>query len=83
MLRHCAPNALDPIVHVDQRHRQPQVGRALPKTGPRGERENTARKVIGFMSSSQQDPDLLSHAYALQPTELLSVVEEKAPPSAG
>ena len=44
---------------------------------------NTGRKVVGFMTSSQQDPDLLSHVYVLEPTDLLHVVEEKAPPSAG
>jgi uncharacterized protein YbcI len=44
---------------------------------------NTGREVVGFMSSSQQDPDLLSHVYVLQPTDLLHAVEEKAPPSPG
>ena len=43
------------------------------------ERE-TGREVIGFMSSSQQDPDLLSHVYVLKPTDLLSVVPD--PPAA-
>jgi uncharacterized protein YbcI len=44
---------------------------------------HTGRKVVGFMTSSQQDPDLLSHIYVLQPTDPLSVVEEKAPPATG
>ena len=43
---------------------------------------HTGREVGGFMTSSQQGPDLLSHVYVLQPTDLLHV-EEKAPPSAG
>jgi uncharacterized protein YbcI len=43
---------------------------------------NTGRRVVGFMSSSQQDPDLLSHVYVLEPTDLLQVVEED-PPSPG
>ena len=43
---------------------------------------HTGRKVVGFMSSSQQDPDLLSHVYVLEPTDLLHVVEED-PPSPG
>lgn len=40
------------------------------------ERE-TGREVVGFMSSSQQDPDLLSHVYVLKPTDLLSVVSDE------
>jgi uncharacterized protein YbcI len=43
---------------------------------------HTGRKVVGFMSSSQQDPDLLSHVYVLEPTDLLDV-ERTAPPPAG
>jgi uncharacterized protein YbcI len=43
---------------------------------------NTGRRVVGFMSSSQQDPDLLSHVYVLEPTDLLRVVDED-PPSPG
>ena len=43
----------------------------------------TGRKVIGFMTSSQQDPDLLVHVYVLEPTDLVSVAEEKTPPSTG
>jgi hypothetical protein len=44
---------------------------------------NTGRRVVGSMSSSQQHPDLLSHVYVLEPTDLLHVVEQKAPPSPG
>ena len=33
--------------------------------------EATGRKVIGYMSSSQQDPSLLSHVFVLDPTDLL------------
>lgn len=40
------------------------------------ERE-TGREVVGFMSSSQQDPDLLSHVYVLKPTDLLSAVPDE------
>ena len=36
---------------------------------------HTGRKVVGFMSSSQQDPDLLSHVYVLAPTDLLPGLE--------
>lgn len=38
---------------------------------------HTGREVIGFMSSSQQDPSLLSHVYVLKPTDLLSVVPDE------
>ena len=31
----------------------------------------TERKVIGYMSSSQQEPSLLSHVFVLEPTDLL------------
>lgn len=31
----------------------------------------TERKVIGFMSSSQLEPSLLSHVFVLEPTDLL------------
>jgi uncharacterized protein YbcI len=43
----------------------------------------TGRKVVGFMSSSQQHPDLLSHVYVLEPTDLLAPIEGEgaAPPS--
>jgi uncharacterized protein YbcI len=34
----------------------------------------TGRKVIGYMSSSQQDPSLLSHVFVLDPTDLLAPV---------
>jgi uncharacterized protein YbcI len=44
---------------------------------------HTGRKVVGFMTSSQQDPDLLSQVYVLEPTDLLGGVERTAPPSAG
>jgi uncharacterized protein YbcI len=37
----------------------------------------TGRQVVGFMSSSQQDPDLLSHVYVLKPTDLLSVLPDE------
>lgn len=37
----------------------------------------TGRDVVGFMSSSQQDPDLLSHVYVLEPTDLLRVVPDE------
>lgn len=37
---------------------------------------NTGRKVIGFMSSSQQDPDLISFVFVLETSPLLEVVEE-------
>jgi uncharacterized protein YbcI len=38
---------------------------------------HTGRKVVGFMSSSQQDPSLFSHVYVLAPTDLLTVVPEE------
>lgn len=38
---------------------------------------HTGREVVGFMSSSQQRPDLLSHVYVLKPTDLLSVVPDE------
>ena len=31
----------------------------------------TERKVIGYMSSSRQEPSLLSHVFVLEPTDLL------------
>ena len=34
--------------------------------------EATERKVVGYMSSSQQEPSLLSHVFVLEPTDLLS-----------
>lgn len=38
---------------------------------------HTGREVVGFMSSSQQHPDLLSQVYVLKPTDLLSVVPDE------
>ena len=38
---------------------------------------HTGREVAGFMSSSQQSPDLLSHVYVLKPTDLLSLVPDE------
>lgn len=38
---------------------------------------HTGREVVGFMSSSQQDPDLLSYVFVLKPTDLLSVVPDE------
>ena len=37
----------------------------------------TGRDVVGFMSSSQQHPDLLSQVYVLKPTDLLTVVPDE------
>jgi uncharacterized protein YbcI len=37
---------------------------------------HSGRKVVGFMSSSQQDPDLLSFVFVLDTSPLLEVVEE-------
>ena len=37
---------------------------------------HTERKVVGFMSSSQQDPDLFCHVYVLAPTDLLQLAED-------
>jgi hypothetical protein len=31
----------------------------------------TGRKVIGFMSGNQQDPDMICEVFVLAPTELL------------
>ena len=36
---------------------------------------HTERKVVGFMSSSQQDPDLLSFIFVLDTSPLLEVIE--------
>lgn len=36
----------------------------------------TSRKVVGFMSSSQQEPDLLSFVFVLDTSPLLGLVEE-------
>ena len=35
----------------------------------------TSRKVVGFMSSSQQDPDLISFVFVLDTSPLLEVVD--------
>jgi uncharacterized protein YbcI len=37
---------------------------------------HTDRKVIGFMSSSQQDPDLLSFVFVLDTSPLIEVADE-------
>lgn len=37
---------------------------------------HTSRKVVGFMSSSQQDPDLLSFVFVLDSSPLLEAREE-------
>jgi hypothetical protein len=34
--------------------------------------EATARKVIGFMSGNQQDPDLMCEVFILSPTDLIT-----------
>lgn len=36
---------------------------------------HTKRKVVGFMSSSQQDPDLISFVFVLDTSPLLEVIE--------
>lgn len=36
------------------------------------------RKVIGFMSSSQQDPELLSYVFVLETSPLLSADEDES-----
>ena len=33
--------------------------------------EATGRKVIGFMSGNQQDPDIMSEVFILAPTDLV------------
>ena len=41
----------------------------------------TGRKVIGFMSGNQQDPDIMSEVFILAPTDLVDDEEvAKAPP---
>ena len=35
----------------------------------------TGRRVIGFMASSQQDPDMLCEVFVLAPTDLLDPVD--------
>jgi uncharacterized protein YbcI len=37
---------------------------------------HTSRRVVGFMSSSQQEPDLLGFIFVLESSPLLGVVEE-------
>ncbi len=32
----------------------------------------TGRKVIGFMSGNQQDPDLMCEVFILEPTDLMT-----------
>ena len=39
----------------------------------------TGRKVMGFMSSSQQDPSLLSQVYVLETSPLLSDLTDLSP----
>lgn len=39
---------------------------------------HTSRKVVGFMSSSQQDPDLISFVFVLETSPLLEVIEGDA-----
>jgi uncharacterized protein YbcI len=36
---------------------------------------HTGRHVVGFLSSSQQDPDLLSQVFVLAPTDLLDAAD--------
>ena len=36
---------------------------------------NTGRRVVGFMSSSHQDPDLISFVFVLDTSPLLAVIE--------
>jgi uncharacterized protein YbcI len=39
---------------------------------------HTERKVVGFMSSSQQDPDLISFIFVLDTSSLVEVIEGDA-----
>jgi uncharacterized protein YbcI len=41
--------------------------------------QHTGRKVMGFMSGSQQDPSLLAQVYVLETSPLLSSVPEAEP----
>jgi hypothetical protein len=45
----------------------------------------TGRRVIGFMSGNQQDPDMMCEVFVLAPTDLVDEHEllerEPAPPS--
>lgn len=38
--------------------------------------QHTGQKVLGFMSTSHQDPSLLAHVYVLEKSPLLSAVSE-------
>jgi uncharacterized protein YbcI len=42
--------------------------------------QTTGQKVVGFMTSSQQDPSLLSQVYVLETTPLLSAVPDAESP---
>ncbi len=39
----------------------------------------TGRKVIGFMSGNQQDPDLMCETFILDPTDLLDDDDDQSP----
>ncbi len=41
----------------------------------------TGRRVIGFMSGNQQDPDIMCEVFILAPTDLID--DHELPPSAG
>ncbi|MDQ6776225.1 MAG: DUF2294 domain-containing protein [Actinomycetota bacterium] len=41
----------------------------------------TGRKVIGFMSGNQQDPDLMCETFILDPTDLLDADDQGESPS--
>ena len=36
----------------------------------------TGRRVIGFMSGNQQDPDMLAEVFVLAPTDLIPEIPE-------
>jgi uncharacterized protein YbcI len=38
-------------------------------------RETTGRRVIGFMSGNQQDPDIMCEVFILAPTDLVDIDE--------
>ena len=46
-------------------------------------KEATGRRVIGFMSGNQQDPDIMCEVFVLAPTELIDAHElgTREPPS--
>jgi hypothetical protein len=48
-----------------------------PQPADRGDRRNTDRKVVGFMSSSQQEPDLISFVFVLASSPLLELLEDE------